>query len=333
MNKVKLIAIVFFTTIIVNAQEKKADLQKRTTLSIKEKFPNMRLLNFEYGQSLSRDFDSELLELNFNDSKITKQETFKAAVNMPLYASNNRRLNVTGSLNYQLNRFEFEKVDATKPVIFEENGTASFHNFSTAVSATYFAKLFTLPVIYNASLIVDGSNNGFERIKGMMGFTLIMKKTASTTITLGNIVFIDPTAQIPFAPTFSFNHKFKNSKWELDFILPQRLLFRRFVGENGRFSVGSTFGNSGFYVDVDNTPAYNNTYEYSQLELKSGVIYEHRFNDFLIGTFQGGLQNFISNRLTKKGEPSNDYIYKNKQDATGYFQIGFSIDPFAKKKK
>ena len=284
-----------------------------------------------YSQSLSRDFDSEFLELNFNDGKIKKQETFRASVNMPLYKSKNRRLNITGSLNYQLNKFEFKNVDATKSVIFEENGIVNFHNFSTAVSATYFSKLFTLPVIYNASLIVDGSNNGVERVKGIMGFTLIMKKTASTTITLGNIVFVDPTSQIPFAPTFSFNHKFKDSKWEFDFIMPQRLLFRRFIGKNGRFSVGSSFGGSGFYVDIDNTP-YANTYEYSQLELKSGIIYEHRFNDFLIGTFQGGLQNFISNRLTKKGEPSKDYIYKNKQDATGYFQIGFSIDPFAKKR-
>jgi hypothetical protein len=59
---------------------------------------------------------------------------------------------------------------------------------------------------------------------------------------------------------------------------------------------------------------------------------EHNINDFLIGTFQGGVNNFISNQSTEKGEPTQDFIYKNKQDATGYFRIGISIDPFAKKK-
>ena len=333
MSKTKTLTFIVFLliTITIKAQEKQDDFQKRTSMNIKEKFPNSRLFNFEYSRSLSRDFNSDFLELNFNDGKIKKQETFRASINMPLYKSNDRRLNITGSLNYRFNKFEFENIDDAKPVIFEENGFVSFHNFSTAISTTYFSKLFNLPIIYNASLIFDGSDNGIERIKGLLGFSFIMKRTQRTTMTLGAIVFIDPTSQIPFAPTFSFNHKFKNSKWELDFIMPQRLLFRRFIGKNGRFSVGSNFGTSGFYVNIDNKP-YTNTYEYSQLELKSGVIYEHRFNDFLIGTFQGGLQNFISNRLIKKGEPSKDYIYKNKQDATGYFQIGFSIDPFAKKR-
>ena len=111
------------------------------------------------------------------------------------------------------------------------------------------------------------------------------------------------------------------------------MLFRRLVGENGRFSIGSSFRANGFYVNIDNNPTYTKTYEYSQLEIKSGVIYEHRISDFIIGTFQGGFQNFISNRLTEKGEPTNDFIYKNTQKSTGYFQIGFSIDPFAKKRK
>lgn len=239
---------------------------------------------------------------------------------------------MTGSLNYQFNEFEFDNIDNTGVTVFEQNGIVNFHNFSTALSSTYFSTLFKKPVIYNASLIVDGNDNGFERVKGLVGLSFIMKRTERTTITLGAIVFVDPTSQLPFFPTFTYNHRFKNSKWELDFILPQRLLLRRFVGENGRFSIGSSFGSTGFYVNVDN-PDFAEVFEYSQLEIKSGIIYEHRFSDYLIGTFQGGLQNFISNRLTEKAQPTQDFIYENNQEATGYFQVGISIDPFAKKKK
>ena len=115
--------------------------------------------------------------------------------------------------------------------------------------------------------------------------------------------------------------------------LPQRLLFRRPIGENGRLSLGSSFGYSEFYVDVNDEIKGSVLATYSQIEIKTGVMYEHRVNDYLIATFQGGLQSFISNRATEKGEPAKDFLYENKQDATGYFQIGLSIDPFSKKKK
>jgi len=334
MNKlIVFTTILIFSTVIPgNAQEmRKTDSTKQQAIKvIKEKFPRARILNFEYGQSLNRNFSSELFDQAFQEGDIKGQRTFTASANIPVYKT--MRWSLTASANYQFNEFEFDDIDNVSTTsVFEQNGIVDFHNFSAALSSTYFSTLFKKPVIYNASIIADGNDEGFERIKGLVGLSFIMKRTERTMITLGGIVFIDPTAQIPFFPTFTYNHRFKNSKWELDFIMPQRLLLRRFVGENGRFSIGSSFGATGFYVNVD-SPGFADVFEYSQLEIKSGIIYEHRFSDYLIGTFQGGLQNFISNRLTEKGEPTQDFIYKNEQDATGYFQIGVSIDPFAKKK-
>ena len=330
MSKITYTALFILGVYNANAQQKSDTLQKRTALEVKEKFPRARILNIEYGQSLSRDFDSELLEQKFQEGKIKAQQEISVSANIPIYRT--RKWSLTGSANYQYNQFEFENIDQTTPTIFEQNGKEEFHNLSGALSSTYFSTLFKIPVIYNASIIVDGNEKDAERLKGMLGLSLIIKRTERTTMTLGAIAFIDPTSQIPFFPTFSVNHKFKNSPWEVDFILPQRLLFRRFVGENGRFSIGSTFGATGFYVNVD-SPNFANVYQYSQLEVKSGVMYEHRFSDYLIGTFQGGFQNFISNRLTQKGEFNKDFIYKNTQNGTGYFKVGISVDPFAKKKK
>ncbi|WP_339699249.1 hypothetical protein [uncultured Marixanthomonas sp.] len=339
MNKPTLLIVAFLITAFApvfsqdreGTQQQSTDsLQQKATQGIKEKFPRTRILNFEYGQSLSRDFTSELFEEGFQDGEIKTQRNFNASANIPIYKT--RKWGVMGSLNYQFSEFEFDDIETTGISVFEQNGIVNFHNFSVAVSSTYFSTLFKKPVIYNASLIVDGNDEGVERLKGLAGLSFILKRTERTTITLGAIVFIDPTSQIPFFPTFTYNHRFKNSKWEVDFILPQRLLLRRPIGENGRFSIGSTFGSTGFYVNVD-SPGFADVFEYSQLEIKSGIIYEHRFSNYLIGTFQGGLQNFISNRLTEKGEPTSDFIYKNEQEATGCFQVGFSIDPFAGKKK
>jgi hypothetical protein len=338
MNKLKSLTFCLLVLVITpaisqveeNKKQSTDSLKQKTVIGIKEKFPRVRFLNFEYGQSLSRDFDSELFDQAFQEGKIKAQRQFSAVANIPIYRT--RKWSLTGSLNYEFNELEFDNIETTDVTVFEQNGIVDFHNFSTALSSTYFSTLFKKPVIYNASLIVDGNDKGFERIKGLVGLSFILKRTERTTMTLGAIVFVDPTTQIPFFPTFSYNHRFKNSKWEVDFILPQRLLFRRFVGENGRFSIGSSFGATGFYVNVDN-PEFADVFEYSQLEIKSGIIYEHRFNNYLIGTFQGGIQNFISNRLTEKGEPTSDFIYQNNQNATGYFQAGISIDPFAKRRK
>lgn len=314
------------------SQENTKDTAKnKSSRRFKEKFPNTRFLNLEYSQSFNRDFHSRLLEEKYMEGEIKNQFNFIASTNIPVYTKN--ALSITASGRYQYNRFDFSNLEPiTNIQVFEKEGSIEHHYFTTAVSATYFSSLFNKPILYNATLFIDGNDNGFERVKGMLGFSFILKRTASTTMTLGGIALLDVTSQIPLLPTFSYSHKFNNSKWELDFILPQRLLFRRIVGNNSRLSLGSTFGVTGFYTNVY-SPGLPKLNEYSQLEIKSGVIYEHRFNHFLIGTLRGGIQNFVSNKLTEKGERSNKFIYKNTQDPTGYFQVGISIDPFVSRMK
>jgi len=325
--KFTLLLILGFT--IVQAQEKDSEFKEEAIKNIKAEFPRARVLNFDYGQSFKRDFTSELFDEKFQEGEIKNQKTFNASANIPLYRT--QKWSLTGSLNYTFNEFEFDNLENISNItVFEQNGIVDFHNFSTALSSTYFSSLFKKPVIYNASVIVDGNEEGIERVKGLVGASLIMKRTERTTITLGAILFIDPTSQIPFFPTFSLTHQFKNSPWELDFILPQRLLIRRIIGKNGRLSIGSTLGSTGFYVNVD-APNFADVYEYSQLEINSGLIYEHKIAHNMVLTAKGGVTNFIGNRLTEKGEPSKDHIYKNEQDPTGYFNLGFSFDPFLKK--
>ncbi|MGB7395117.1 MAG: hypothetical protein WA913_12050 [Pricia sp.] len=314
---------------ILLAQDTITGFKKQVQRKIRAEFPRTRILNFEYGQSFSRDFESELFEEDFQEGEIQNQKTFNVAINLPFYRK--EELVLTASADYAFNEFTFndlENISVESP--FEQDGTVDFHNFSTAASATYFSKLFKKPVIFNGSLIADGNEDGYQRFKGLVGGSMVLKKTDWTTMTVGVIVFIDPTSQIPFFPTFTYNHKFKSSEWEFDFILPSRVLLRRPMGSNGRLSLGSTFGGNGFYVNVDN-PDFADVFEYSQLEINTGIIYEHRLSYNLVATAKGGLTNFLSTRLTEKGEPTRDFIYKNTQKATGYFNVGFSFNPFAKK--
>jgi len=321
----------FLAIAMVSAQEEDTEFKEKASQKLRAEFPSFRPLNFEFGNSFGRDFESQLFDEEFQEGRIEGQRTFKAALNFPFFRT--KKWVMTGSLDYLYNEFQFNNLENVSPISpFLQNETVDYHNFRTALSSTYFSTLFNKPVIYNASLILDGSNKGFERFKGLIGASLVMKRTERTTITLGAIVFVDPTSQLPFFPTFTYNHKFKNSVWELDFILPQRLLVRRPIAQKGRLSIGSTFGGNGFYVNVNN-PTLGDVFEYSQLEVNTGLIYEHRLSEGVVAAVQGGMTNFISSRLTEKGEPTNDFVYRNTQGATGYFNIGFSYNPFAMKKK
>ena len=142
------------------------------------------------------------------------------------------------------------------------------------------------------------------------------------------LAILDPSTPIPVVPIFSYNQKFKNSAWEFDLILPQRIAFRRPVGQKSRLTIGAFFdGDNGFYVDV-NEPNLAGNFFYNQLKIDGGIIYEYKLSKNLIATFQGGIRQFANNRLVENGEPNNDYIYKNEQDITGYFNVGVSFNPF-----
>ncbi|APG66358.1 hypothetical protein LPB136_00715 [Tenacibaculum todarodis] len=325
--------IIFITFISIStfsfSQKKNNEFKKEADSIIRAEFPRARTFNIEYENAFARDFDSKLFDENFQTGTIENQKRINFSANIPFYKY--KKWTFTASANYAYHQFDFKNIEnVSTTAAFNQNETADFHQISGAISTTLFSSLFKKPLIYNASLIIDGNEKGLERIKGLIGASIILKRTANTTITTGLIVFVDPTAQIPFFPTFSYNHKFKNSDWEFDFILPQRILFRKPIATKGRLSVGAEFGGNGFYVNVD-APNFPSVFEYSQLELKSGLTYEHKITDNVIATFKGGLVNYISNRLTEKGEPNKDYIYENDQDMTGYFNVGISFNPFSKK--
>lgn len=324
-----LLGTLLISTIAV-AQQNDSIFKKVARKEITAEFPRTRMFNIEYGQSLLRDFESRLEDEDFQKGELSNHKTVNASINFPLYKY--KKWVFTASGNYTFNEFEFNNLENVSAAnIFEQNGIVNFHNFSTALSTTLFSSLFKKPLIYNGSIIADGNDEGYQRIKGLVGASIILKRTAQTTITTGLIVIVDPTAQIPFFPTFTLNHKFKNSKWEFDFILPQRIIFRRPVSEKGRLSIGSTFGGNGFYVNVDQAN-FPEVFEYSQLEINSGLIYEHKISNNVFATAKGGLTNFISNRLTEKGQPTKDFIYENDQDMTAYFNVGISFNPSFKKK-
>ncbi|MCP2028738.1 hypothetical protein L1276_003909 [Flavobacterium sp. HSC-32F16] len=322
-------AIIVFTSLHTMAQEKEPGI-KTFGKAIVDKFPTTRTFDVQYEQLGPANYDSELFGNKFERGRIESHNRFKAAFNLPFYASKSKQFVLTTSLRYKYESYEFGDIYNYATTQTYTRDLQEFHLWGGSLSATYMSSLFKKPVIYNATATFDGNEDDFQRVKGFVSAVVVLKRTPSTTITVGALAMLDPSSIIPVTPLFSLNHKFKDSKWDMDFILPQRLLFRRELLENGRISFGTELNSESFYLNL-NTSNLNGVYELNQLELKSGITYEYCFTPKIIAFVKGGVNNIISTRITEKGERTNRYVYDHKEDAQGYFRVGISYNLFQQK--
>ena len=333
MLKLQFTFIALISASILLAQNNDSILKATYRKKIKGEFPKTRMFNLEYNLQGPTAFTSKLFDENFSKGTIDSQREVNFISNIPLYK--NKKWTYTGSLNYRFNEFVFSDVEnVSSSTNYTSNKYEQFHTFAIVLSTTYTSKLFNKPFIYNGSLILDGGEQGFERIKGIIGASIVLKATKNKVFSIGTLVFIDPTAIMPILPIISYNQKFENSNYELDIFLPQRLFFRKNISHFARLSLGSRLAPSGFYVYNDGRNILlPNTSEYAQIEVQSGLTYEHLLNKKCIITISGGVSSFITSRLTEKAQPIREYYYSNQQEAKGFFNIGLSYNPDLRKKK
>ncbi|WP_456314747.1 DUF6268 family outer membrane beta-barrel protein [Pseudomonas shirazensis] len=323
----KIISVLFVCTSLHTMAQEKEPGMKTFGKAVTEKFPTTRTFDLQYEQLGSTNYDSQLFGNDFEKGKIESHSRLKAAFNMPFYVSDSKRFVLTSSLRYKYETYNFGNIYNYSLATNYTRNQQDFHYLAAAVSATYMSTLFKKPIIYIATATVDGNEKNVQRVKGFVTANLILKRTASTTITIGALAMLDPSAIVPVMPLFTYNHKFENSKWDIDFILPQRLLFRRELLENGRISFGTELNSENFYLDLDNADL-KGIYELNQLELKSGITYEYRITPKINSFFKAGVNNVLSTRITAKGERTNRYVYDHKEDTQGYFRFGISYNPF-----
>jgi len=329
--KLKFLLLANFLCLLATAQEEQS-IKQKATQALTNRFPSTRLFDVQYLQYLPTNFDSELFDVPFEKGEIKNHNRLSVNANLPIIMR--PKWNISTSLRYRYETFDLNNVESRiDNTIPSYDRKLDYHYLSGSLNFTYFSTLFKKPFLYNASIIVDGTEKDAERIKGFFGATIILKKTERTTIGVGLIIFVDPTSPVPAAPTFLWEHKFENSPWTMDFILPQRLLFKRDLFKDGRLSIGSELGGDGFYTYI-NQPGFAKVYDYRVLEVKSGLTYEHSFSKSVIATFKAGYSNVFNSRISERGEKTSDYIFSSKQDGTAYFSVGFSFNPsFEKKKK
>lgn len=80
-----------------------------------------------------------------------------------------------------------------------------------------------------------------------------------------------------------------------DILLPRKIMLRKNILTNGRLSLGTEMDTTTFYLYPT-----GKKYEFRQLEINSGVVYEHNLGNNVIGTIKTGLRATPSSRILIK---------------------------------
>lgn len=292
------------------------------------KFTIARPLNIEFTQLTPYNFTMKNGNNSFPESKVRGLSQAKINTNINFIKKKNWLFGTTLGYNYISVRG-----DITEPFSKTiKNVDNDFHYFYAGANIAYISTLFRKRTIFTSSIIVDGSEKHFERIKGLLSGTMVLKANERTKMSIGFAIPIDPLSEVPFIPTFSYEHKFRNGLI-VDIILPKNLYLRKYVFNNGRLSLGTEMDGTTFYLyNIDGT---DQKYQYRQLDINSGFVYEHLIaNNFLV-TGKTGVRFTPSGRLFRKQDSYSDPVLKMSPDPAFYFNIGISFNPssfFGRKK-
>ncbi len=298
-------------------------IPQKLTAYVADKFAATRVLNVEFKTLAPYKFSSESAAGKLPESKVKNLFMANASVNGNFIVKKNWMLGA--NMTYRYLSSSIEKTDDVSGAINIEDN--DFHYHTTSLNFTYITKLWNKPTFFTATVTVDGSENHFERIKGLATGTVLITANAKTKLGLGLAGIIDPTSQVPVIPIVTYEHKFNNG-WTLDFILPKHAYLKRNLLKNGRISIGSEFESTNFYMyDFDEK---NGTYEFRQIEVNSGFMYEQHLGGSFIATLKSGMKIIPNGRVFEKNESFDSYLFQAKPKPSFYLNLGISFNPFGK---
>ena len=296
-------------------------IPKRAVAYAADKFAIARPLNIEFTHVAPYNYTAKLGGKSLPQSKVTNFSQVKVSANVNFIKRKTWMLGAT--LGYRYTAAEADVIiPATGGIKTTDNG---FHYHFTSLNFAYFSTLFNKRTIYTSSILVDGSDKHFERVKGVLTGTMVLKANQRTKMMVGIIVSIDPSAQSPFIPTFTYEHKFNNGI-VADIILPRSIYFRKYMSASGRLSFGTEMDRTSFYLyDIDGT---SQKYEYRQMDINSGLVYEQVIAKYFMVTAKTGMKLTPSGRIFKKEDSFGSPVFETSPDPAVYFNIGLSFNPF-----
>lgn len=180
---------------VSSVQNVEKTILSKVEIAAANKFPITRLLNIEYSKITPYKTTHEYLGSDLPAGKVTNLHLTRISANVALIKGKRWAFGTT--LNYRHISIEADGInffsDPTKLNRYQEE----FNYHSSSLHLTYFTKLFNKTVVYSGTASVDGSEQHFERLRGMVTGTMVLKATPQTKMTIGIVGLIDPSALVP----------------------------------------------------------------------------------------------------------------------------------------
>ncbi|RZJ89955.1 MAG: hypothetical protein EOO20_09560 [Chryseobacterium sp.] len=320
MKAMILIFVLFHIRLIGFSQPSdSANIRKKAAAFTADKLAIARPVNIEFNHAAPYQFKPEKRKEPQPGSKVNALDQAKISVNLKLKQKRSWILGTT--IGYRYNHTDAELVNATTGII--NTNVNDYHYFFGSVNFSFFSTLFEKRIIYTSSLSADGSERNLERLRGMISAVSILKADTRIKMTLGLLINIDPSAQTPVIPIFTYEHKFTNGLIA-DITLPRSIFIRKYMLKNGRLSLGTELDQTNFYVyGFEND---QRRYEYRQLDIRTGVVYEHAIGNFIF-TGKSGLKIMPSGDLFRKNDSVNEAVFETNAKPAFYLNAGLSFNP------
>ncbi len=331
-NKVVILIALQFILAKGFAQQSQEEVYKHMMDSIKATYmdklafknPAMRQLTFSSEYFGAGDVNSDFNDDPLFDGSFQTVRYF-ANLNVPLAQLGKNSFSASVSANRQ--HISLKGVE-TYNVFLPVNDMEFDQNLlSASLQFTRVDSLFKHPIVYtvNVSEVIDpetGQNRLF--VGGLSLFTL--RKTEKSTLSLIFVVTLDPTSPYPVIPFIMYDTKL-NSNTELSLGLAG-INLRKELNQKTTLSIFNNLGGNLllFETSIPNIPS---SYNYSSLELKSGLSIEYLLTKKMVLTARGGVLNTLSSKILEKGEAFNPLV-KNNVNMVPYAQVGISFLPFWK---
>lgn len=298
-------------------------LRQKAVAFVAGELARTRPINIEFTSQLPSTYEVEpQTDALLPNGKIKSLNVLKTNLNYNFIRKQTWMLGASVEYKYFNMKTELNDPSNTSLKLINSN----FHYHSSSLNFTYFSRLFGKTVVYGASASLDGGNKGFERVRGSVYGTMVLKANESTKIMAGAIVNIGPNSQLPALPMFTYEHKF-GKDMTIDILLPKQVLLRKYFPGKSRLSIGAEMDQTDFFLYNVHSLNPNITYEWQQANANTGLIYEHLLGKYFIATFRAGAKIPFNGRFYEKNEVK-DPIFKISSQASLYFNIGISFNPF-----
>lgn len=289
------------------------------------RYPGLRQFNVVTNVYAYGNFDAKTNDRIFSSGSVRTLRT-SAFYNTPAVQWGRNSLSATFFYTYTAIEFKDNVNYLPEPQIHPLTSDKS--TIDLALNYSRSDSIFHHPVIYSliANFISDnlGSIRRFN-FNGSFSLPLIRKR--NTSLSVGALLLIDPSAPVPVLPVINYYHQFSTSGMELIADLPTGINLKKQIIKNAWISAGANQNSySTFYNSHDGL--LKGKASYNTIEVRSGFLLEYLFAKKLIIGLGGGINSTVSSRLFRAGENYKSAFVQSKNQSVPYASLSLSLLPF-----